>query len=96
MPSKAGADLVNWHSGQPPALLLSLDPGDAMVLPPVTGKHKVEVAAFLLALAEKATELAEILDPDGMPAPPEANDEGSSGGRHMLRDEFGDAGGGVL
>jgi hypothetical protein len=92
---RATAEILEWSRTQPPGLSLSLDPGDVLIPSPLREGDRVTFAAFLLSLAEAATELAETLDPDGMPAPAEGPD--GHCGRHVLvRDEFGDSGGGHL
>jgi len=88
---KATVDVLEWSKSQPPALSLSLDPGDVLIPAPIRKGDRSMFAAFLLDLAEAATKLAEQLDPDGMPAPPD------NAPRHvMVRDEFGESGGGQL
>jgi hypothetical protein len=89
---RATAEVLEWSKNQPPALSLSLDPGDVLIASPPKVSDHIKFAAFLLDLAEAATKLAEQLDPEGMPAPPEAIDH--SGRYFMAHDEFGDAGGG--
>lgn len=91
---RATVKVLAYSKTQPPALSLSLDPGDVLIPVPLREEHRIQFAGFLLDLAEAATNLAEWLDPDGMPAPQEGNVVQS--GRHLLRDEFGDAGGGTL
>jgi hypothetical protein len=99
--SKATAEVLEWSKSQPPALSLSLDPGDVLIPVLLRKGEPVMFVAFLLDLAEAAlldlaeavTKLAKQLDPDGMPAPPEM--PVVHRGRHaMVRDEFGESGGG--
>jgi hypothetical protein len=75
-------------------LSLSLDPGDELIPAPMRKGERALFAAFLLDLAEAATQLAEQLDPDGMPAPPERATDHS--GRHVMVRGQGDAGAGQL
>jgi hypothetical protein len=91
---KATAEVLEWSKSQPPALSLSLDPGDVLIPAPMRKGERALFASFLLDLAEAATQLAEQLDPDGMPAPPESTADHI--GRHVMVRDHGDAGAGQL
>jgi hypothetical protein len=62
---KATAEVLEWSRTQPPGLALSLDPGDVLIPSPFKASDRAMFAAFLLDLAEAATQLAERLDPGG-------------------------------
>jgi hypothetical protein len=90
---QATVEVLQWSKSQPPALSLSLDPGDVLIPAPLKQQDRVTFADFLLDLAEAATKLAEQLDPDSATAEP----DNIHVGQHVLiRDESGDAGAGHL
>jgi hypothetical protein len=62
---RASVGVLKWSDNQPPALALSLDPGDVLIPVPLRASARASFAGFLLDLAEAATSLAEQLDPDG-------------------------------
>src|SRR2546422_1042724 len=89
---KATVQVLAGSKSDPPGLSLSLDPGDVFIASPTRKRDRAMFAAFLLDLADAATDLAERLEPDGMPALPDARRD--SGRLFVVRDEFGESGGG--
>nr|WP_157527291.1 hypothetical protein [Kibdelosporangium sp. MJ126-NF4] len=94
----ASAAVREWSTRHPPGLWLALEGGGVLIPTPLEDQLRGPFAGFLWELADAALVLASVLDPHGLAAPPEVQDEGVPSGRHALlrRDEFGDPDGGVL
>lgn len=90
IPGPNSAATVTRLSSGMPALIVYLDPVNMTIQGMPTRAGVREFADFCRELAHEATRLAETIDPDGEPAPPEANAP-----RHALaRNEFGESGAG--
>lgn len=86
---RATAGLSRSTDGAP-VLMVFLDPVNLSIRGAPTQAGWRELADFCRGLAHEASRLAAAIDPDGEPAPPEAYEP-----RHALvRNEFGDSGGG--
>jgi hypothetical protein len=87
-PGPNAAATMTRGPGGGPVLMVYLDPVNMTIHPPASIAGARALADFCRELAHEATRLADLLDPDGQPAPPE-----NSHARHYLaRDEFGDTG----
>lgn len=85
----AAAGMTRLPTGAP-VLVVYLDPVNMTIQGAPTLAGSRELADFCRELAHEAARLAATIDPDGEPAPPEADEP-----RHALvRNEFGDSGAG--
>ncbi|MFL6120244.1 hypothetical protein [Actinophytocola sp.] len=86
---QAAVAMTRLPSGAP-VLVVYLDPVNMTIQAAPTQASVRELADFCRELAHEASRLAETIDPDGEPAPPEA-----TAPRHALvRNELGDSGAG--
>lgn len=69
---ESSAGVVRYGQGHPPALVISLDSVDVLLSAAPFPDGLIAMANFCRALARESAQLAAEIDPDGEPAPPEA------------------------